>query len=245
MNDSIKNNLEHLFNQNYNLIKNSSAVQMLDKLIKENPEAFDINLNIMGRLYDKHAIKAFKKAKKNKALNVAFEYAKNMELDERSLIAEFSKDIDNSFSLIREKVNSENKGYTNQIIFLEHDYAPHAYFCGFGKGEYPILSEPGYFEFNFKEELYAGTGKIDYSKIWEPFIKLNSVLEDLGIDDHIFDTEIYQGMVHSYQFKTYLLLHEAFKNLTPVLFEGIPIEKPLFIYGNEHDCEAINIYTFE
>jgi len=28
-------------------------------------------------------------------------------------------------------------------------------------------------------------------------------------------------------------------------FNGIPIKFPLFIYSNEHDCEAMNVYVYE
>ncbi|WP_262885916.1 hypothetical protein [Algibacter sp. L1A34] len=40
-------------------------------------------------------------------------------------------------------------------------------------------------------------------------------------------------------------MHKAFDELGIRILDGIEIEKPIMIYGNEHDCEPINIYAFE
>lgn len=240
MNEEITSNLTSLFNINIEVIKNTSIEKMFNELIKEN-----LDFGALTNVFDNDEIQSLKKAKKNTELISAFENAKKMEFDEKEIIAELKADILNSIPELKNKIDSENKGFKNQIIFLEHDYEPYAYFCGFGKGNYPILKTPEYFEFNFREELYAGIGKVDYGKIWRELTSINKILEDLDIYDQVWDTELYQGLLNSIKFKTYLLLHKAFNEIEMKAFDGIEIEKPLMIYGNEHDCESINIYAFE
>ena len=146
---------------------------------------------------------------------------------------------------INNKIKAENQCFSNQIIFLENDFAPYAYLCGFGMGNYPILPEPENFDYNFKEEIYNGVGKIDYSVIWKDLNILNNLVLELEIYDHITEVTYFDSLLNTVRFKTYLLLHEAFNQLRVDVFDGIKIEKPLYIYANEHDCPAMNIYVFE
>ena len=245
MNTEIISNLTNLFNINLEVIKNTSIEKMFNELINENPKAFNVNLGVLTNLFDNDEIKSFKKAKKNTELISAFNTAKKMEFDENKIIAELKTDIINSIPELKSKIDSENKGFKNQIMFLEYDYEPYAYFCGFGKGNYPILKTPEYFEVNFREELYAGIGKVDYSKIWKELSLINEILEDLDIYDQVCETKLYQNLLNCVKFKTYLLLNKAFNEIGINAFDGIEIEKPLMIYGNEHDCESINIYAYE
>lgn len=68
---------------------------------------------------------------------------------------------------------------------------------------------------------------------------------ELGIFKEIQETGFYNYLKNAIHYKTYLLLHETFRKLTVDIFKGIEVAKPFYIYGNEHDCEAINIYVFE
>lgn len=245
MNEKIKSNLKYLLNTNLEIVKNSSIQKMFDELISENPNAFDFNLGIISNLFDNEEIKSFKKAKKNPRLLTAFQNIKKMELDEKQIIEKLKRDILNSISEIKSNIESENNGLKNQGIFLEYDYEPSACFSGFGKGNYPILKEPEYFDFNSDQELYSGIGLVDYKDIWQGLIAINEILEDLEIFDQVWDTELYQALLNSVKFKTYLLLNSAFEEIGIDAFEGIEIETPLMIYGNEHGCEPMNIYSFE
>lgn len=240
----VKSNLEELFNLKFESIIDLSIEEFFDELINENPMAYDISSGEITGLYDEDEIKNFKKAKKNSKLISIFEKAKQLKFNENLIIQDFKKNILDALSEINDK-NIATKNLKTQIIFLEHDYQPFAVLCGFGRGNYPILNEPAYFEFNWQEESFCGIGKIDYSKIWDDLFLLNQILEDLDVYDSILDTEFYQNLSDSIKFKTYLLLHEAFNQIGIEAFKGIEIEKPLFIYGNEHDCEAINIFIFE
>ncbi|WP_218597758.1 hypothetical protein [Polaribacter sp. NJDZ03] len=247
MNEEIKSNLEYLFNINYNNIKSISFEKIIDDIIIEEAETYTINVDDDSVTQGLREIEITKllNAKNNSELITAFENVKKMKFDEKEIIAEFKTEILNSITQLRNKIDSENKGFKNQIIFLEYDYEPRAYFCGFGKGDYPILKKPEYFEFNFREELYAGIGKVDYSKIWKKLTSINEILEDIDIDQLVWESELYQNLRNSIKFKTYLLLNKAFEEIGIKSFKGIEIEKPLMIYGNERICEPINIYSYE
>ncbi len=241
----IKANLLQLFNSNVEQMRNLSVDDLFDDLINDDTAAFNMDSGEMGQLYDVYEINAFKKAKKNSKLISAFETAKSLKFNHDVIVENLKNDILNSISEIKNKIRLENKGFKNQIIFLEYDFQPYAYLCGFGKGNYPILKKPEYFEFNFEQELYSGIGRIDYSVLWKDLNNLNEILEDLDIFFQICETELYQCILNSVVFKTYLFLNEAFEKIGIGAFDGIDIEKPLFIYGNEHDSEAMNIYVFE
>ena len=86
---------------------------------------------------------------------------------------------------------------------------------------------------------------MDYSKIWKELSLINEILEDLDVYDQICETELYQSLLNAVKFKTYLLLNKAFDEIGINVFDGIEIGKPLMIYGNEHDCESINIYSYK
>jgi hypothetical protein len=225
MTAEIKSNLENLFNNNIELLKNSSVEETLNEFKSEIEES--------------------ENPEKKPELISLFNKAKKMEFEEEEIITEFKTDILNSVPKLLQRIDSENNGFKNQIIFLEYDSEPCAYFCGFGKGSYPILTKPEYFSYNYMEESFNGIGKVDYSKIWNNLTKLNKVLDELDIFDEIWETTLYQSLLNSIKYKTYLLLHEAFDQIGIKAFNGIEIEKPLMIYGNEHDCESINIYAFE
>jgi hypothetical protein len=246
MNETVHQNLLNLFNQHYNPIQNLNSVDLLDSLINDNPDVFDLDLQENVKLYNEDEIEQFLAAKENSDLATAFKQAVNFgNWDSTAIIQAFQSDIRNSFSHIDALVSQKERGFKNQIIFLEHDFAPRACFCGFGTGAYPLLETPSYFDYNYHEELYNGEGSIDYSLAWQHLITLNEQIEALGLEDAILDTEIYQNIAKATNYKTFLLLFEAFKNLGLSFFKQIPIELPLFIYGNEHDCEAINIFIFE
>ena len=137
MKEEIKSNLEYLFNINYNNIKSISFEKIIGNIIIEEAETYVINLDgSVTKGLDKIEKTKLLNAKNNSELNNAFESAKKMNLNEKEIIAGLKTDILNSITELRNKIDSENKGLKNQIIFLEYDYEPRAYFCGFGKGDY-------------------------------------------------------------------------------------------------------------
>ena len=244
-NQQVKANLERLFNANLVVIKNISVESFLDELIADpvtmyNPETGEIS----GSFYEEE-IDALKEAREDSEILDAFRKVQELDFDDSQIIESFKKDIIAALAQIKSKIDAEKCSFSNQIIFLENDFEAYAYFCGFGKGNYPILSKPELFNYNFHEELYNGVGKIDYSIIWKDLFYLNDLVQDVEIFDQIVETDYFENLQNAVKFKTYLLLHEAFEQLGIEAFDGIKIEKPLFIYANEHDCPAMNIAVFE
>lgn len=174
---------------------------------------------------------------------------------------ELQKDIQETIYAVKEVNNPQNRAilYQNlkiafqkaiekqketqipvQIIFLETDYAPSACLCGFGKGNYPLLTTPQYVKYDYTQEAFNGVGTVDFSSIWTFYQKpwAEEVLS-VGID-FLFSIK------RLYDWQTYIMLHEVFKIfVNDDIFKSLDKVKPLFVYANEHDCEASNIYIFE
>ncbi len=243
MKKEILHNLEKLLEQSLSHTKGATIEKIITNYINETSQGY-LNIGINHYLDDEEPIE-LNKLKDNNELKESFQKALKLNFDENKILSNFKADLINAFSEIKLKVQSEQKGIKNQAIFLEYNFLPIASISGYGKGNYPILERPKYLEFYPKEEIYINIEKIDYSLAWKDLISLNSVLEKLEIDDYIIESDIYQSLNNSFKFKTYILLHKAFDELGIKIFDGIEIEKPIMIYGNEHDCEPINIYALE
>jgi len=249
MKDKVRINLIKVFNRHFEQIKNTSFPSFIDIVLGNNPEAYNFNAGTMGNLYDDEELSKLNKLKQSKKLNELYDSV-IAKLNPRYTETEnFKIGILSSLETIRNKINIENKGFENQIIFIEYDYDPMAFFCGFGPGDYPILDEPKYIDFNYKEELFNGEGEISYAEFWKEKMEFDEMLsemdEEIDLGDLIFSTEIYDHLKSAYKFKTDLMLFEAFDQIPLGCFEGIPIKLPLYIYSNEHDCEVMNVYLYE
>ena len=241
---TIISNLESLFLNNYREIEHASLSQWIDLLKTENPDTFSINEQKTVKLYDEFIIANFEKAKKNTKLLESYERTIELDFNENEIIDSFSKDLIVSFEKIKKGIR-KIEGSKIQIILLTYDFEPYAWISGFGEGKYPVLEKPEYFDFSYKKDFFEILGRVDYSKVWSNLIELEKYLEEAEIFDDIFETDFYQNLRNSYIYKTYLLMNKAFKQNQGELFSGLNIKKPLFIYGNEHDCEKINIYSYE
>lgn len=243
MKNEILHNLEELLEQSLSYTKGTTIEQIITNYINETNQNY-LNIGINHYLDDDEPIE-LNKLKENEELKESFQRALKLNLDENKILSNFKFDLINAFSEIKLNVQSEQKGIKNQAIFLEYDFQPIASIFGYGKGNYPILKRPKYLESYPTEEIYMSIKKNDYSLAWKDLISLNNVLEKFEIDDYIMESDIYQSLSNSFKFKTYILLHKAFNELGIKILDGIDIEKPVMIYGNEHDCEPINIYAFE
>lgn len=218
---------------------------MFNGLLSNEDEVFDMNLGIITSYFVEQEKLDLENALTNANLKIAFEKASSSEYNEEKIVRNFKIDLLKSIEIIKSKMGSINSTAKNQILFLEYDYFPYATLSGFGQGDYPLLKKPSYLKYNYEDEFYLGIGKIDFTEIWKDLNHLNQLLEELDIYDHIGDTELYRNIREAIINKTFILLHHAFDEIGIVAFDGIPIELPFMIYGNEHDCEFINIYTYE
>ena len=246
MNHQVKKVLDQYVHSNLSVVKEATFSGLINQAIEDTKTALTFSSDT-GKLVpyqnSEEWVKPLMNLKENKELQAQFELIKNLNINEVEIIENYKKQILNSYITIRAKVKEEDKGIQSQILFIEHDYEPVACFCGFGCGEYPLLNKPEYIDFNHKDELYNGVGKLDYL-FWSNLEQFKENLED-DVVDSIIETKMFKAIQNWYTFKTYQLLHHAFDQLGLSLFEGIPTKLPFYIYGNEHDCEVMNIYVFE
>ena len=132
MNREVKKTLNTLFIKNYSEIKNYELSSLFDEFLSENKnpknKAFNVNLGVLTSLFDDYEVKQFKKAKKNKDLIDAFNNAITIDLNDNEIVAQLYIEINTSLTLANNKVKLENKGYNNQVIILEYDHEPVAFF---------------------------------------------------------------------------------------------------------------------
>ncbi|GFD92839.1 hypothetical protein KUL156_49140 [Alteromonas sp. KUL156] len=243
MKKDILHNLENLLKRSLIQLKGATLEKIITSYINETNQHY-LSIGVNHYLEDKESIE-LNKLKKNPELKQFFQKAIEFKFNENQIIEKFKLNIQNAFAEIKVKDQSEQKVIRLQAIFLEYDLLPTASIYGYGKGDYLLLKKPKYLGFYPKDEIFISIEKIDYSTVWKNLISFNNTIEQYGIDDYIFESDIYLALKDAYIFKTYILLHKAFDGLGNKIFDGIEIEKPLMIYGSEHDCEAINIYMFE
>ena len=249
MKETIRINLQNLFNRQFEKIRDKSFHDFIDIVMKDNPEALNLDNNSVGLLYDDLELLKLEKLKTNQILAELYNSLISKLKPEFNVSDSFKLDILNSIEKIKKKVKGNSNRFENQIIFLVYDYDPVACFCGFGPGDYPILEVPKYFDFNSREEVYNGIGEINYTKLWKEKIDFDELLteldEEIDLGDLIFNTDIYDCLRSAYKTKTDLMLFEAFDKISLDSFSGIPIKLPLFIFSNEHDCKPMNVYIYE
>lgn len=236
----ILQNLQNIFNKNYNFVKNQTLDDVINHYIKETNQYY-IGMGITNYLDDEEVIE-LKQALRYKELKNAFEDVKNFNLDDQIIISEFIFEIRKTLLEIKED-NAQKDNFTIQLIFIIHDQLLTADFYCYGEGNYPILEKPEYFDYNYDNEI-KNSG-LDYTKVSSKLFSFNSILENLEVDNYILETNFYKCLVESYKYKIYLLLNKAFEQITEEEFNVINIKKALYIYANEHDCPPINIYVFD
>jgi hypothetical protein len=243
LNQQIESNLNRLFDENFSNISGLTLEVLFQQITADNPDVFDLDKGDRRKLYDDSLLDQIKKAFKRKKVISAFDKAVQCSFDEQKAIAKLSSDLKRSFQEIKSEIKAID-GNKLQIIFLEHD-EPMAWLGGFGAGDYKVLESPAYIDFDFEHAFFEAKGSVDYAPVWKNFIKLTECLEDAELLDDLADTDFYRSLENCYVFKTYLLLHRAFEMTGDELFGSLDIQKPLYIYGNQHDCETINIYCYD
>lgn len=243
-NDKILSILEENFNDNHKKIQNYTFEKFIDLLIEENPDAYYISEDYIGKLYNEEVVQNFNMAKSNKKLVEAFRKIISFSINEDLIQEEFKINLKESFIEIKSGLKTHEDSKI-QIIFFTYDFEPYAWISGFGEGNYPILEKPEYFEFNYQKDFFEILGKINYSNIWKEQRELEELLEQANIFNEIFDTIFFQSIRNCSLYKTYIILNKALKSIENEIFENLDLKKPLFIYGNEHGCEYTNIFCYE
>ena len=167
-------------------------------------------------------------------------------LDEEAIKEQFKTDLLKLFKGVETSLEKDEKTFNLKIIFIGHDYEPEARVFGYGDGDfnYPILDEPEYVKYNFHQQFFSGAGPIDYSIAKRPILDFEESLDEEILEEieDLFST-YYIEVGELYVLNIYRLLHAAFTDLASELLQlNIPKEQEVFIYGNEHDGKARNIF---
>lgn len=159
--------------------------------------------------------------------------------------------IDN-LGRIAQRIPKEKSSFQLSILFLEHDFEPEAYFCGFddSKFKFRLLSGLEYLDYEewewTKEMFNGGIETFDYRPFLKPCIELEERLgEEMVEKVEEVGPGGYLGEIKKlFLLNAYLAIHIYLERNGQKLRElGIPMKEDVFFFGNEHDCEQLNIYV--
>lgn len=155
----------------------------------------------------------------------------------------------NNLTTISQNILDDKNNFELNLLFLEHDYEPEACFCGFDDDsyKYKLLSGQEYLEYDYKKELFNGAGRFDYTNLLSPYIKF---INELGeekvemINEALTDGMYLEQIKNLFLLNGFLGIHLCLNNIKSKIREiHLPMKDEVFIFGNEHDCEEINIYV--
>lgn len=181
---------------------------------------------------------------KNKTLNESFIKVKEININEDVVAKSFENQI-NQALILYNTILKPNDSKEFQSIFIEDDFFPVGLMCLYGKGDFEILQEPEYLDFDYNNQLLDENCKIDYLPVMKRLVDFNQTIEELGFNNYISDSEFYDSLCKMYRYKTYLLLNLAFEKIDLNFLKNLKIQKSFYVFANEHDCEVSNIYIFD
>lgn len=146
-------------------------------------------------------------------------------------------------------MSKKESDFKLDLLFLEHDYEFEACFCGYEDSNYnfKLLSEHEYLKCDYNKELFNGNDSFDYTPFLKPILKFE---ENLGKEK----VNLINGSLGKFHYldeikKLFLLngflgIHLCLDNMGSKIRQlDILMNDEVFIFGNEHDCEALNIYV--
>jgi|GEM_PF-1941657 len=244
-NNNIKSTLKKLFDSHFNTIKNLDYNSFVKETIENNPVVFNFNVNELTYFNDENEIQLLKDSQKDFHFSSIFNSSIKMDIEENLIKTKFKKDLKVVLNTLKKESLEKFSDLKRQALFLTHSDFPYAWGFLYGKGKFPILKKPEYFKFDYSNELFLADLKIDYSLIWSNFLALEKAILEKDLYNQISNTDIFNSLRASYVYKAYLLLFDVLNENQEELFEGFPLKKPFYIYGNEHGCEPINLFIIE
>ncbi|CAA0149708.1 hypothetical protein [Tenacibaculum maritimum] len=146
-------------------------------------------------------------------------------------------------------IPEERNNFKLNLLFLEHDYYPEACFCGFDDRnyKYKLLSGQEYLKFDYQKELFNGVGLFNYETILNEYLKYIEYLGEEKVDqinEALVASAYLEKIKKIFLLDGYLEIHLCFERINRKIREiKIPMRDEVFIFGNEHDCEELNIYV--
>jgi len=171
------------------------------------------------------------------------------DINEKKIQSNIEHQLIDNLSNISLNISEEKKDFKLNLLFLEHNYDPEAYFCGFDDPnfKYKLLSGQEYLKYDHKQELFNGAGHFDYTILINPYLKFE---EELGEEKAEMINEALSGGRYLEEIKKlfllngYLGIHLCLSNIKNKIKQiNIPMRDEVFIFGNEHDNGQLNIYV--
>jgi hypothetical protein len=242
-NTQIQENLNSLYLHHFKVVSSYT----LNKFINDYITEWDNHYKSIGikNYKDDDEVKELLNFAKNKKINEEFINVKMINIDESKVVEDFKNQIIQSIKRYESDLTETKSGVTFQSLFIEDDYFPTGFISLYGKGNFKVTNLPEYIDFDYNNLLFNENCKVDYFPVMEKFVNFMKIVEEVGLDNYIFDSELYDSLSNMYRYKTYLLLHFAFKDIDLDVFKGIKIKKPFYVFANEHDCEVSNIFIFD
>lgn len=241
-NQEIKKNLNDSFQHHYKIVQESTLSKFIDDYITE-WDNYHLSMGIKNYKSDSE-VKELLDFGQNKTIVECFNNVKEINSNENLVIKIFENHINQSLAHYNTILKSgDDKKF--QSIFIEDDFFPTGLLCLYGEGDFKILQEPEYLNFDYNNQLLDENCKIDYLPIMKKLIDFNEIIEELDFDNYILDSEFYDSLSKMYRYKIYSLLNLAFEHIDLDSFKNIKTRKPFYIYANEHDCAASSIYIFD
>jgi len=242
-NQKIKKILNDSFLHHYEIVQSYTLNKFIDDYITE----WDNHYKSIGiENYESDSeVKELLDFAQNKTLNESFINVREININDNIVAKSFENQINQAFIHYNTVLRADGNNKEFQSIFIEDDFFPVGLLCLYGMGNFEILQEPEYLDFDYNNQLFDESCKIDYSPVMKILLDFNQTIEELGFDNYISNSEFYYSLAKMYRYKTYLLLNLAFENIDLKFLNNLKILKPFYVFANEHDCEASNIYIFD
>lgn len=251
-NKLIKENLEHHLNNSIKLFRGDFSYP---RLLKQELNILDEIKWVASPEVD---IESFKKECENNIKELLNDTNLHKQID--NVIGElidirstlYQEHIENqlldNFSEISSSISDENDFKLN-MLFIEHNYEPEAYFCGYDDSDYQfeLLSGQEYLKYNHDKDLFNGVGMFDYRKFLSPILNFERELSEDKVDminEALTEGYYLEEIKKLYLLNTFYGIHlsmDKLKNTIRNMY--IPLHDEVFIFANEHDCEQLNIYV--
>lgn len=244
--ENIKNTLHNLFDSNYDKIRNLSYKNFVSYLLDNNEVFFELNSKELIYDIDDEDIQRLKDSLKNFKLASIFEKAVRFECDETQIKQSFKKELLIIFSKLKKENLNKFNNLKRQGLFFSYGQTQQAWFTLYGKGNFPLLKEPKYFDYDYSQELFIQNQIFNLSELNQPLINLEAIIDELDLYNELLDdNEIVNSIYNAYHFKLFILINEVITENKNEIFSGLAIQKPFYIYGNQHGGELINIHILE
>lgn len=235
------------------------------KLFEQNPfpKLIQEELNELDRIAWTEstavAIKNYKKERKNELFNLLDDYRLHdgiaslftdlININKKEIQDHIEHQLIDNLTKISFGLTEKSKDYKLNLLFLEHDYEPEACFCGFDDIDYEfkLLSGEEYLKFNYDKEIFNGAGSFDYATLLSPILKFEEAIghdKALEVDQALNAGGYLEEIKKLYLINAYLGIHNCLDRINLEIRKiKVPMRDNIYIFGNEHDCEQLNIYV--